>query len=133
MENIICIDLTSYNQAGLEKLSTINPILDRVRMSYSDIDTNMYLILEDLKVMGYAKLYIDSTNGLLISYTMKGKDKSVKLNDKAIDGVDFSSIKPIEFPKREVNIDTILDKISNYGMESLSSKEKLILESKSKG
>lgn len=115
MKNIICIDLTKFNN---EKLAEVSKSIG--------VDYNA---LVENKKTGFAKLFIDKVSGKTIAFTTKSnKDKVVYTSnfDKML-----LSITPMTFVKepKEMTIDGILDKISKYGIESISENEKLFLNS----
>jgi hypothetical protein len=115
MKNIICIDVTMYNN---EKLIQIAKELN--------IDSKMLITNKE---RGFAKIYI--LNGQGIAYTQK-IDPTIGYTS-CLDEM-LKAIKPFEAKKKapkEMTIDTILDKINLYGIESLSVTEKKFLDENS--
>lgn len=117
--NIICIDLTKFNN---EKLKEVSDTLD-IR----------YEVLLDNKKNGFAKLFIDTSGvGTIIAFTTK------KNKDKVIHTKEYTesllNIEAFEIVKEPVflELDTVLEKISKYGIGSLSDLEKDFLDNLSK-
>lgn len=120
MKNIICIDLTKFNN---EKLSEVAKLYNLEEKS-----------LVNNKKNGFAKLYINVLDGKLIAFTNKSNKDEVVIADifmellKSIPSVTIEK----KQPKIELTVDNILDKISKYGIESLSVNEKKFLDVNSK-
>jgi hypothetical protein len=118
MKNIICIDLTSFNN---EKLTDIANLYN----------LNVQNLVNDKK-QGFAKMYIDTTNGVLVAFTYKKNKDEIVIADVFTDLL--KSVTPIilekKQPKIEMTVDNILDKISKYGIESISINEKNFLDGK---
>jgi len=78
-------------------------------------------------------LFCDSIRFNIIAYINKGTTEVIYVDELA---EYFVSMKPINFVKSydfsDMDVDTILEKISASGMESLTRKEKSFLESQSK-
>lgn len=121
MKNIICIDLTKFNN---EKLSDV---VKPYNLDVSSFITN--------KKAGFVKLYIDITNsGMLVAFTHKDNRNELVISDVFKNSI--NSIEPIEAKKKNktlkvLTIDNVLDKISKYGIESLSDTEKEFLNENS--
>ncbi len=114
MKNIKCVDLTSYN---CEKLKEVTELLG----------IQNYEAMIENKKNGVTKMWIDiSDNMTTIAYSVKG-DSNVYMSDEFLS--DLTKIKPIVLVKKikELDLDSILDKINEYGMTSLSINEKLFL------
>lgn len=111
----ICIDLTNFNNEAIVKISA----------EYS-IESACLL---DNKKMGVGRIWIDLDLGVIVSFSLKGKTNIV-FTDEYLDMMknSLNSIKPIEI-KKDYSVDTILDKISKYGISSLTLNEKTFLES----
>ena len=118
MKNIICIDLTSFNN---EKLSEVAKL-------YNLDEKNL---INDKKE-GVAKMYIDTNSGVLVAFTYKkNKDEIVIANvfTNSLKSIPSVTIEKKQ-PNSEMTVDNILDKISKYGIESLSINEKNFLDGK---
>lgn len=118
MKNIICIDLTKFNN---EKLTEVAKLYNLEEKS-----------LINNKKDGFAKLYINSVDGGLVAFTYKSNKDEVVIADVFTDLL--KSVTPIiiekKQPKIEMTVDNILDKISKYGIESISINEKKFLDGK---
>jgi hypothetical protein len=91
-----------------------------------NIDPKMLIINKE---RGFAKIYI--LNGKGIAYTQK-IDPTIGYTS-CLDEI-LKAIKPFEAKKKESNImtvDSILDKINLYGIDSLSVKERKFLDESS--
>jgi len=77
-------------------------------------------------------LFCDSTRFNIIAYINKGTTEVIYVDELA---EYFASMKPITFTKfydfSDMDVDTVLEKISTSGMESLTRKEKAFLKSQS--
>ena len=107
--NIICIDLTKFNNEKLKEVS------NELNLSYDIVLNN--------KKKGFAKIYLKGIE--VIAFTTK-KDKgniifmeSFKLGLLFMDSFELTD-EPIQF-----ELDSVLEKITKYGIDSLSKKEKL--------
>lgn len=117
MKNVICIDLTKYNNEKLVELAkTIN----------IDVEATLHN-----KKVGFAKIFIYQESGRVIAFTTK-KDKDAIQYTTYFNEL-LTSITPIELSKApiEMSVDTILDKISKYGVDSLTTNEKKFLDGNS--
>jgi hypothetical protein len=112
MKNIICLDVTKFNN---EKLADVA----------NTLNLNYDVLLEN-KRNGFAKFFI--LNRKVIAYTTK-KDKNKVEYTKHYSDL-LLSLTPFSIEKepKEMDVDTILDKISRYGIESLSINEKTFLD-----
>lgn len=119
MKNTICIDLTKFNY---EKLKDVSNELD--------LD---YDVLVRNKKKGFAKIFVNTDLGIIIAYTTK-KNKSEICYTGTFDEA-LSKMKSFEITKDPVQLDTdsILEKISKYGIDSLNKDEKLYLDNLSNG
>jgi hypothetical protein len=61
----------------------------------------------------------------IIAFNQK-KNDSVTISELFVE--QLLQIKSIELPKKEMDLDTILEKISKFGIDSLNDKEKNFLE-----
>ena len=111
--NIICIDLRMFNHLKLKE------VCDKYDFHYETLLEN--------KNNGFAKLWIDSSTKLIIASSMK-KDNRVNYSDAFTDLL--SNISPIELQKqpKSFDLDSILEKISSYGIDSLKQDEKDFLK-----
>lgn len=115
MKDIKCVDLTSYNCEKLKEVSEFLGIQNHEAMVEN-------------KKNGVTKMWIDISNNMTtIAYSVKG-DKNVYMTDEFLS--DLNKIKPFVLIKKvkELNLNSILDKISEYGITSLSTNEKLFLD-----
>ena len=127
--NIKCIDLTVYTY---DKLNEIGKGLKLAKPS----------LLGENKKIGIGKIWFDTENSnAVIAYTVKGSEE-ILIADNFFDSL--KSIKPVTFviqdkPKPvvenktedieiELDIDTILDKIGQYGIDSITKEEKKFLD-----
>ncbi len=113
MKNIISIDLTKFNK---EKL------VDVANLYKLDPDA-----LVNNKANGFHTLYVDTTSGKVIAFTTK-KNKEIVYTSVFTEAL--KSIEPVVMIKepKEMTVDTILDKISKYGVASLTVNEKKFLD-----
>jgi hypothetical protein len=100
-----------FNHIKLEEICNINGL---------DYD-----VLLQNKYDGFAKLWIDKSTMSIIAFNQK-KNDDVIISELFAE--QLLKIKPIELPKKEMDLDSILEKISKYGIESLSDKEKSFLD-----
>ena len=112
--NIICIDLTKFN---FEKLKEVSVKLN-VKIE----------ILVDNKKEGFAKLFVDTDLGIIVAFTTK-RDKNRVVYTDVFDKL-LLEMKSIEIVKEPVQLemDTVLEKITKYGIDSLSKNEKEFLD-----
>lgn len=114
MENIICIDLTKFNYEALEK------ICHQYNMESVSLINN--------KKNGFKKLWLCKKTFNIIAYNTK-TDSIVKYTSafseilKSMDSVEIK-----KEPKPILNLDSILEKISKYGIGSISKEEKDFLD-----
>jgi len=120
MKNIICIDLTMFNNEKLVEVSKLYNLEEKSLLSN--------------KKNGFAKLYINITDGVLIAFTYKSNKDEIVIADtftNSLKSIPSVTAKKKQ-PKFEMTIDNILDKISKYGIESLSINERNFLDENSK-
>lgn len=129
--NIKCIDLTVYTY---DKLNEIGKGLKLTKPS----------LLGENKKIGIGKIWFDIDNSnAVIAYTVKGSEE-ILIADNFFDSL--KDIKPVTFVvqdkpkpvvenkvevediKIELDIDTILDKIGQYGIDSITKEEKKFLD-----
>jgi hypothetical protein len=120
MKNIICVDLTKFNNEKLVEVANIYKL-------------SVEGLINDKKE-GFAKVYIDIENGLLVAFTYKKNKDEIVIADVFTDSLKSipSVVVEKKQPLSEMTIDNILDKISKYGIESLSINEKNFLDDISK-
>lgn len=113
MNRILCIDLTMFNHIKLQEVADTH----KLNMDF----------LEKNKKADVAKMWIDLDSGILIAFTTKKISKMI-YTDEYMEAL--SKIQPIEMPKKQIilSVDYILDKISKYGIESLTESEKTFLK-----
>ena len=112
-DNIVMIEPNRFDSDGIKEIS-----------SKLNLERNT---IEKLKSMGVSKAWIWKKTGEVIFTKIKGFD-NIKYNkiDLNLDNIKtFSLIDVVQ--KENLNLDTILDKISKYGKESLSNDEKEFL------
>ncbi len=116
--NIICIDLTKFNNEKLIEVSK------KLNVKYDILLSN--------KENGFAKLFVDIVGGVIVAFTTK-KDKNKVVYTKAYTEI-LLGITSLEIVKEPVQLemDSVLEKISKYGIESLSKLEKDFLDNLSK-
>jgi len=109
MENIICIDLKMFNHIKLKELCDIHGF------NYDTLLNNKY--------EGFAKLWIRKEDNMIVAFTTKKSD-TVQYTDMFSN--DLLKINPISLQKQPKNLDldSILEKISAYGIDSLKPDEK---------
>jgi hypothetical protein len=117
MKSIIKIDLRKFNHIKLKE------VCDKYNIDYESLAHN--------KKDGYAILWIDLKNKMIIAYTMKKNDKI--FYTESINNF-LSSMKEVEMIKqpKELTVDSVLEKISKYGIDSLTNSEKDFLDNFSK-
>lgn len=109
LKNTLCIDLTAFNHAQLVTLAAQYDVLN------ADI-------LISNKKDGFAKVFIDKLDGSTIAYTTK-KDKTITFTTDFTKSLDeMTSVALVKEPK-VMELDTILEKISKYGKQSLKADE----------
>jgi len=110
---IVCIDLRMFNHIKLKEVCEINKI------DFDSISLN--------KKNGFAKIWIDLSNQLIIAYTLK-KDPTVRYTE--IYSNLLNSVTPFSIAKtpKQFDVDVILEKITKHGIESLKSDEKQFLD-----
>jgi hypothetical protein len=117
MKNIFKLDLRKFNNEKLKE------VCDKYLLDYDKMLSN--------KKKGYANTWIDNDLGIVVAFTTK-KDSTI-VYTHAMDNF-LSSAKEVEIIKqpRELDLDSILEKISKYGIDSLKDDEKEFLDNLSK-
>lgn len=115
MKNVICIDLTIFNNEQIVEIATL-------------YNLNADVLLKNKKD-GFAKLFMSSdVDRNVIAFTTKEDRNTIQYTNFYTEKL--SSIKPLALVKepKQMNVDSILDKISKYGIESISKEEKVFLD-----
>jgi hypothetical protein len=132
MKNIKCVDLASNNFEDLRELSDLLGIKNReamiqnkkngVTMMWLDIENNMLTIAFTVK--GDATIYMPEE---FVSHMKKIAPANLKeLKQEKYLQEKYLQEKYLE--EEELELDSILDKISNYGIHTLSESEKIFLD-----
>jgi hypothetical protein len=123
--NLIVIDFTISSEDEIKK------ICDKFNFDYK-------IISKDKKKFKLKKIFIDTVTKKLIAYTTK-KDPLLVLYTDAIGDVFLNlPIFQLDEPKIEsslpikLDVDSILEKIHKYGMNSLSKEERNFMDEESK-
>jgi hypothetical protein len=113
MKNIICIDLTKYNQSKLQEVASVYLL--------------NYDFLVKHKKADSVKIWVDLDSGILVAFTTKKITKMI-YTDEYMDHL--SKMETITLAKKEVvmDVDSILDKIAKYGIESITENERSFLD-----
>lgn len=119
MENIICIDLTKFNNEQLIKIA------EQYNIDYDSLLIN--------KKNGFAKIWLVKDTNIIIAYTSKGDDSLRYMSTftellKLTENVSLKKSEKKKEPEIILNVDIILEKISKYGIESITDKEKRFLD-----
>jgi hypothetical protein len=109
MRDIICVDLRMFNHIKLKE------ICEKLNIEYN--------VMLSTKSKGFAKVWINQDTKKIFAFTLK-KDDTVRFTDAFTQ--EISEIIPVELPKnpKVLDLDTILEKISSCGTDSLSQYEK---------
>jgi hypothetical protein len=125
---IVVIDYTFTSDEKLKRIS-------------EELHLNYELLIKEKKEFKMYRIWIDIESKTMIAYTTTKSPKSI-IYTRGYDDL-FVSMKgyepkpiglpepKIEYPKAELNIDSILDKISKFGIESLLKEEKDFLDNAS--
>jgi hypothetical protein len=114
MKNIIKLDLRKFNHDKLKNVSDLY-----------DLD---YETLVENKNSGYAILWIDLVSSMIVAFTTK-KQKTL-VYTKAMNEF-LCNLKDVETSSSntsELFFDKILDKVVNFGVDSLNDEEKIFLD-----
>jgi predicted glycosyltransferase len=114
MKNIILIDLTQFNYEKLHEVAKLYGI--KVEC------------LVNNKKEGFTKLWIDTESGMIVAYSVKKFKDNIFVSDEF--NASLAKVKPVEIVKQPkvMDLDSILDKVTKYGVESLNESEKRFLE-----
>jgi hypothetical protein len=114
--NIICIDLTKFNNEKLKEVS------NELNLSYDIVLKN--------KKKGFAKIFLDGSR--VIAFTTKKDKGTINFMDSFAN--DLMKMDSFEVTDEPVNfeLDSVLEKITKYGVDSLSKNEKKFLDNLSK-
>lgn len=138
MTNFIAIDLVKLFKTKDELYSVSNfyksigvPIPTSKEAVPFLLDQTYEGVLRYMKFhKGVSKIWINPDNGFVIAYEDKeGYSFSQNFNDHLvnIESLEISE-EQLSFPTVDMDIDSILDKISKYGIDSLTEHEKMFLE-----
>lgn len=125
--NIISIDYTNTSDEDIKL------ICDKFELNYKQM-------MRDRKTYKLKKVFIDVFNNKLIAFTTKRDPLNVQFSEGAEDVFlkmptykieSKKEIKQLPAPKIDLNIDSILDKISKYGINSLLKEERDFLDKSS--
>jgi hypothetical protein len=110
---------------------------DKLRRICEELKLNYDVLSNDKKQFKFYRVWIDLTSKTMIAYSTVSSPEKI-IYTPAYEEI-FRTIpryepKPIELPAPQVdlNIDSILDKISKYGIDSLLKEEKDFLDNSSK-
>jgi hypothetical protein len=110
---------------------------DKLRRICDELKLNYEVLLKDKKEFKIHRTWIDVTSKTMIAYSIISKPDEI-IYTPGYDSI-FRSLpryepKPIELPapKVDLNVDSILDKISKYGIDSLLKEERDFLDNSSK-
>ena len=114
MKNTICIDLTKYKRVELEQLEKV-------------YNLKAGSLLEN-KMRAIGKVWIDLDLNILCAYVIENAMNDILISEDYINAL--SKIKSVELPvvkpvqvTVELDTDTILEKITASGMDSLTKDE----------
>ena len=145
MKNIICVDLTKYNQSQLSKISDIIGIVDGslqssekegVKKVFFDKEKNLFIG----EIIKETSNYLYSYKGLILTTEYSYLSKKEKENLIKMSGTNFdskNSVVKVQNTKSEstisvkLEVDAILEKIFNFGINSLTKSEKEFLDKES--
>jgi len=127
--NLICIHLTS-----LRSLTEIDEMIENMEFTNMDADE-----LWQMKKNGIQKIWLDASSLDLVYWIDRENGrKNILINEDYISGlremksISYKKVKKSDFAlttdKTESNIDSILDKINEHGIDSLTKKERDILD-----
>ena len=81
--------------------------------------------MEDAVKKGWKKVFIDKSTETVVAYLHSGS-KTISFEEKFLN--ELNNMPSIGFSKSELTMDAVLDKINEYGMDSLSKREKEFLK-----
>ena len=105
---------------NLKKLSDLKKIKELLKLHNIE-DSSAKEILE-MREDGYLRLYLDKKTHYLVAFTHEDNKGKLEFTEEFLKFV--KRMHPIGFPDNELNVDDILDKISETGLESLTKREK---------
>jgi len=120
LKNCIVIDLTLFNYQNLGR------VLEASNLS----DVNLEF-LESSKKDGFAKLFFDIESSMVVAFTVKKNREEIVLTSDFTDLL--HTLKSVTITKASEELTTdrfniLLEKISNHGINSLSTKERNYLD-----
>ena len=112
MKNTICIDLTQFNNEELTELSKIHNL-------------DAHAVIEN-KNKGIGKIWMDLDFNTMSAYSLKDTKDDIIMTDFYKEAL--SKVSPVQLPIKPMSvqvldIDAILEKITQSGMDSLSDEE----------
>jgi len=142
--NIVCIDLTKYNYEQLTKVSEVIGILDGELLRDKKDGVKKVFLDDDVRstigiIVKDPENYKMTYKGLVLCegyshFTKKEKEKLLKMDGSKFDlkrKKKYFSVIEDNIPE-VLELDPILDKISNFGIDSLTKNEKYFLDNISK-
>lgn len=113
---------------------------DKLKRICDELHFNYELLKKDKKQFKMYRIWIDITSKTMIAYTTTSKPDKVIYTEgfeQLFPNIPRYEPKPKQlpepkYPKVELNIDSILDKISKYGIDSLLKEEREFLDNSSK-
>lgn len=127
--NVIVIDYAFTSDEKLKRIS------DELHLNYE-------LLAKERKQFKMYRIWIDIDSKTMIAYSTTKSPKNIiytQGHDELFVNMKGYEPKPIglpqpkfDYPKAELNIDSILDKISKFGIDSLLKEEKEFLDNSSK-
>lgn len=115
---------------------------EKLKRISDELNLNYELLVKDRKQFRLYRIWIDIDSKTMIAYTTTKSPKEIiytKVHEELLFDIKGYDPKPIALPepkneplKVDLNIDSILDKISKFGIESLLKEEKDYLDKLSK-
>jgi hypothetical protein len=118
MKNIICIELSKYNHQKINEISKL-------------LNLNFSALIK-CKELGDDKIWISPEGKLLVHTTKKNKSEIIFSDEHQKDLLDIKpTVKTKKSKSKELSIDSLLEKITDYGIMSLTDDEKEFLDKES--
>ena len=124
LKNCIVIDLTLFNYQNLGRVLEASGLFD-VNLEF----------LESSKKDGFAKLFFDIESSIVVAFTIKKNREEIMLTSDFTDTLHTLMSVTVAKVSEELTTDRfnkLLEKISDHGIDSLSTKERNYLDSYSK-
>lgn len=83
----------------------------------------------DLMLDGYTKVFLDKNTSRIIGYCHQTDKKLIQITEEFV--LHLKNMNSINIQRKKLSIDSILDKISQYGIESLTKTEEEFLKNNS--